>query len=503
MVKKREIKNILYSFFSQIIMLLLGFLVPRFIISGYGSDTNGLTNTITQVFTYLALLEAGIAQATSNALYKFINNKNKNEDNISKIFSISQKYFRKVSFFYALVVLFVSIVFPLIIKTSLSYTTIFLYIIIEGIISLISFYFIQSWTALFQVDGRYYVVSKIELLNKVLCYGIKIVLAIKGINIIFIQLGCLVASLIKLLIYKIYIKKNYSWVTIEKNISGENLDNKSYYVVSEVAWTVFSSTDMIILSIFCSTQLASVYSIYNMVYLALNSLLVSVYNSMRYVLGQNYFTNTNKYKKIHDTFNSIFFGIMTIMMCVAYVLIIPFVRLYTSGVNDVNYIYDSLPLLFCLVQLISWSRYVSGNLTAIAGYAKNTSYVSVIEAIVNIVLSLILVNKYGIIGVLIATVVALPIKVVYCTYLADVIILKRSVLKTIKIIGCNWLIFIATTLIPYKIHVNSIISLGIKGAILTIIYSTIVIILNIIINKDLIDFVKNKLILKRTKEDTA
>lgn len=39
-------------------------------ITNYGSDTNGLTNTLAQIFRYVALLEAGIGQSTRNALYK-------------------------------------------------------------------------------------------------------------------------------------------------------------------------------------------------------------------------------------------------------------------------------------------------------------------------------------------------------------------------------------------------------------------------------------------------
>lgn len=69
-------------------------------------------------------------------------------------------------------------------------------------------------------------------------------------------------------------------------------------------------------------------------------------------------------------------GTMTAMTCVAYLIIIPFIRLYTHGVNDVNYIIPILPALFCSVQLISWSRYIAGNLTGLAGYAKRVAVIN-------------------------------------------------------------------------------------------------------------------------------
>ena len=101
------------------------------------------------------------------------------------------------------------------------------------------------------------------------------------------------------------------------------------------------------------------------------------------------------------------------MYCqICIILTIPFVKLYTVGITDVNYIYTQLPLLFSLIQILSWSRYVSGNLTGIAGYAKQTSYISLLEAILNLTLSILFVYKYGIVGVLFATLISLPLKVI-------------------------------------------------------------------------------------------
>ena len=64
----KNLKNIFLGFFSQAIILMLGLFVPRIILTHYNSDINGLTSTITQIFSYMALLEAGIGQATTNGI---------------------------------------------------------------------------------------------------------------------------------------------------------------------------------------------------------------------------------------------------------------------------------------------------------------------------------------------------------------------------------------------------------------------------------------------------
>lgn len=68
MNKKIIAKNIIVGFGGQLITIILGLVIPRIFIKSYGSDVNGLLSTITQIFTYMALLEAGIGQAARNAL---------------------------------------------------------------------------------------------------------------------------------------------------------------------------------------------------------------------------------------------------------------------------------------------------------------------------------------------------------------------------------------------------------------------------------------------------
>ena len=447
MKENRSIKNLVYSIASQVIVLALGLIVPRILLKSYGSDTNGLLSTVTQIMTYMALLEAGIGQATRNELYHYIHGKVYDRENICQVMSVSRKSFRDITRFYALAVLIFALTTPFIIKTDLDYKTVFFVVLLEGATGVISFYFIQNWKNLLMVDGRQYVNANIDLVNKILSYSVKIVLARTGVNIIYMELGFFLVSIIRLFIYKIYMNAKYGWIKYNNNTGNRKLKDRGSFIVTEIAWTVFSSTDMIVLSIFCSTKDASVYSVYNMVFVAINHLLNAVYTGLKFNLGQTYHDNVEKYKDVHDLFNSLVLGAMSAAMSVTYFLCIPFVRLYTSGINDINYINYALPIGFCLVQLLSWSRMIAGNLSGLAGYAKQVSKISMIEAITNIVLSVILVNRFGIAGVLFATVFALPVKLVYCNWLADRVILKRSPFKTIRILAVNIGLFLVLVFI--------------------------------------------------------
>lgn len=474
--------NVMVSFGGQFIVLLLGIFLPRIMIVNYGSDTNGLISTVAQIFTYMALLEAGIGQAAKNALYKPIAEQKRDE--VSHVASIASQYYRRVTVYYSLGVLMLSIFVPFLVKSNVDKMTIFGIVILEGLSGVCSFYFIQTPSTILLADGKGYINNLIVYGNKILAYAVKLIMAAFGINIVLMYLVFFLITVAKVFIYQRYFWKHYPWIELHRVAKGEKLRDRNSYVLTELAWTVFSSTDMIILSIFIGTELSSVYGVYNLVFSNLNVLLTAVYASVSYVLGITFFKSISEYKKVHDAFMTVFMAAVTILMCVAYIMVLPFIRLYTRGVTDVEYIYQQLPLLFCLVQMLSWSRYVSGNLTGIAGYAKQTSIISLIEATSNIVLSIFLVNNYGIQGVLFATVISLPLKVVYCNYIADKKVLKRSFWQTIKILGINYILYFAVVLIyPYICWpISGYLDFCIYSVITLIIVSAVVILTNFIIN---------------------
>jgi len=450
MRKKDFVNNIVVSFAGQLIAIILGIIIPRILIVSYGSDTNGLINTIGQIFTYLALLEAGIGQATRNALFKPLTNKDKKA--VAAVFCSAQRYFRRITIYYGLAVVFLSVFLPFVIKTEVNPVTIFFVVIFEGMAGVISFYYVETPSILLMADGKGYVNNAIGLVNRILGYVAKIVLAYLGVWIVLLQFAYFLITVAKVIFYLYYIRKNYSWLKEYKTDKNELcLRDRNSYVVTEITWTIFSSTDMIVLSSFLTTRIASVYSVYNMIFSNINLLLNTVYFSINYILGQSYFEDIKKYEKIHDLYNSVFIGMMTILMSIAYVLTIPFITLYTQGVTDTTYIYEKLPLLFCLVQILSWSRYVNGNLIGVAGRINKAVKINVLEAVINIVFSILFVSKYGIEGVLFATVIALPLKVIYCGYIAEKVVLKRKPYRFCLVLGLNYLFFALVVYMSQKI----------------------------------------------------
>ena len=312
------------------------------------------------------------------------------------------------------------------------------------------------------------------------------------VNIILLQCGYLLVNVIQILIYRAYVYKKYPWINWKAAPNNQALSNRNRFLLNGVAWTVFNSTDTILLSIICGLAVSSIYAIYNLIYANLNMIIVIVYSSSYFVLGQTYHENRNEYFEKHDGIESFSSGLSFALLSIAYVLTLPFITLYTRGIHDVNYVDNWLPLLFCLVQIFSNSRLVCGNLINVCNRPDLVNKASIIEVIINITLSIGLGLLIGIHGVLIATIVALCYKTNFIIIISNKKLLGRSPWHTYKILGPNFIMFGLIVVATYFINlqITSYISLLICALIVAVIILVIFFVLNLIINPKLINVIK-------------
>ena len=63
-------KNLITSIFYQLVTVAYGLIVPRLVLSSFGSEVNGLTSSLSQFLNYINLLEGGLSGVIMAALYK-------------------------------------------------------------------------------------------------------------------------------------------------------------------------------------------------------------------------------------------------------------------------------------------------------------------------------------------------------------------------------------------------------------------------------------------------
>ena len=103
-----------------------------------------------------------------------------------------------------------------------------------------------------------------------------------------------------------------------------------------------------------------------------------------------------------------------------------------------------------MISEFLWAiRLPYSSITLAAGHFKETRKGAWVEAIVNIVLSVILVFNFGLIGAAIGTIVAMLIRTIEFVYHANKYILKRSILTSVRRIA---IVVIATVITVTIVH---------------------------------------------------
>ena len=69
MRSKKALINIISSIILQIVTIISGFIIPKLIISTYGSNINGLLTSITQFLSFIIMLEAGFGPVIKSILF--------------------------------------------------------------------------------------------------------------------------------------------------------------------------------------------------------------------------------------------------------------------------------------------------------------------------------------------------------------------------------------------------------------------------------------------------
>ncbi len=453
MSNHKSINNIISGFAGQIITVALGVVIPRLVLLNIGSEANGLLSTVSQIFTYFALLEAGVGNAALQALYGPIGSQDTEQSN--RILAATQYYYRRTGFIYLAGVLAAGFIFPLVVQSSFSYLTVFLVTVLGGLGGVVRYFTQAKYLMLIKADGRNYAETNISTIINILISVTKIILLCAGCNVVVIQAMYFGYSVLTSFVYVAYVRKSYPWLNLKVKPDLQSLSKRNSAFIHQISAMIFNSTDTLVLSIAENLKIVSVYGLYTTLFSMVSTAIGTINGSIQYLLGQSFNNKQPEvYLRIHDAFETYNMAMVSSLYCIAGMFILPFLRLYTAGVQDINYIDPILPYLFIAVYLLNNGRESSNMVIKFAGHFKQTQWRSVLEAVINITVSLIAVHFYGIYGVLAGTIAALLYRTNDMIIYANKKILNRSPWKTYRRWLVNLILFITLTLLSKPVFAH-------------------------------------------------
>ena len=429
-------------------------ILPRLILETFGSDVNGLVNSITQFLGVITLLDLGVGAVVQSALYKPLADNDTNM--ISKIYVSANKFFRRLAEILLVYVVLLMIFYPMLVNKSFGHMYTALLIAAICISSFAQYYFGIVNSLLLNADQRGYIqyVAQIItlILNTFACY----IIIKLGASIQIVKLTTSLIFLLRPLFLVFYVKKHYS---IDKKITytEEPIKQKWNGMAQHFASYVLNGTDNIVLTMFSTLGNVSIYSVYNVVIIGVKNALLSVTNGFQSLIGE--MLAKKETMKLNAFFGFVEWflhtGTTLVFGCTG-VLIVDFVRVYTYGINDADYIQPLFAVLITIANAGHCLRLPYNILILAAGHYKQTQSNYIIAMILNIVVSIATVKMWGLVGVAIGTLIAMAYQTVWMAKYDSKNIICWPFKNFLKQCGVDAITVIIASLATFKIPMLSV-----------------------------------------------
>ena len=369
---KIVIKNTIWEMGYYIVVIALGFFAPRYIILYYSSEVNGLSSTIQHIINILLMLQAGATTAAIYSLYKPIA-ENNYEAICSNIIS-AQNFFKKISFVFGGLMIVAALAIPFIIKTNLDLIFVFLAMIIMGAKGFIDLYFTARFRIIFTAYQQKFYISIATLVEQVVYYLLVFFTVFMRWHYIWMYVWLLLGCVIKIICLEYMLRISHpEFLVIKGDGNRSIIEGRNYALVNEVAHSVMGSSVTIMMSFMYGLAEASVYSVYALVSDALNLISVSLYSAFAPSFGSLYAQGDKERSlKVFLTFQYIFVMFSTFLMMCMLFAVVPFVKIYTKGATDIDYINYALATVMAVSGVFSAYRVPYNIVVSSCGFFKET-----------------------------------------------------------------------------------------------------------------------------------
>lgn len=434
MIKKSRSEKALYNGITglacELVNIICGLILPRLILSAFGSSYNGITQSITQFLSFVTLLRAGVGAVTKAALYKPLASNDVTQ--VSRIIRATEIFMKRVALIFAGGLIVLAAVYPLIVRDEFEWLFASSLVLIIGMSTFAQYYFGITYQMLLEADQSQYIVSIVQIITTILNVAIAALMINLEVGIHGVKLGSSIVFALNPIVINIFVRKKYK---IDRTAVPDNsaLGQRWDAFAQQLAMLVRDNTDIIILTIVSNTLEVSVYTVYFMVIKAINSIIRAFTNGVGAAFG-NMLAKGEKeaMKKNLRLYELMTYSLSAALYSCVCVLITPFVLVYTNNITDVNYNRPIFGYILAFAYVFFCIRIPYQNVVEVAGHFKQTKKGAYFEAFLNLSSSIILGYKFGIIGVAVGTLLAMAFRTFQYSFYVSKNLVKRPKWDFIK-----------------------------------------------------------------------
>lgn len=464
---KESILNFVTTYIFYFITAILGFVKVKFFLLYLGENVQALNQLYNNLFAYITLLETGMGAAFIYKLYNLLSKKE--YDKINSLYSGTVYIFRKIGLFMLGIAFVLSFFLPLFIHDNpFKYWYLlvtFMLFVFKNIIDY--FYFVPRYVL--TAENKSYKINILMYLFRILIVGVEVLLIYLKLDYIFVLVPAIFLTYLENKVINNKIFKIYPWLKIVDDKNTEIKNDMKHLVFHKIGGLIFNNIDIVLLSSFVGSYSVVVYGAYNYIIKFVtdtsNQISLAVKDGVGSVLSAD--LSENRKKEIIGETNTIFAFISTLFVTLLFFSLNYFVTIWIGKNYSISIITTILFLILLFHKIISKPSQVYVNTL---GLFKETKKYVLYSLLINLILSVCLVSKYGINGVLIGTVVASVLIESWCYSYAtakklfnkfDIKFWSLPVIKAILIITLEIVIiklfiikylFVPTTLINWVLY---------------------------------------------------
>jgi len=431
-----QMKNTLCSLLQHLCTILCGLILPREILIHYGSDMNGLVLSITRFLSYTALLELGIGAVIPAALYSPL--AVLDFEKVSAILSSGYRVFRRIAGICLVYICLLLGVFPQLSGAAVSAGM----ILVLGAGTVLHYLVGIPESLLILSDQRGYVLYLMGTVSVLVSTALQMMLIRSGHSLLMVKFAAMLVNIGMIAGIVLYAHGHYPLRPVA-GAAGEPIPQKWNGIAQHVAYFVLENADIFLLTLFASFREVSVYSVYFMAISGIRRIFQSVTGSIQPKLGElisagepdrlNRFFAT--FELVNHFFTAAVFGGL-------FFFLLPFVRVYTEGVTDADYIRPVFAALLTAAYAFQCFRDPYDKLILAGGHFKQTQNNYIVGTVLNLGISLAGVRVWGLEGVAAGTLVAMAYQTLYMSLYDTRKILKRPLRSLRRLIFMAAVLFL-------------------------------------------------------------
>ena len=400
----KSLKNSLVALSFTLTNIILQFFSRKIFLNYLGSEVLGLNTTIVNLLQFLNLAELGIGAATTFSLYKPL--KEGNWNSLNEIVSLQGHLYKRIAIFVIVGGVLLMLFFPIIFK-KISLPLWYAYAsFLVMLFSTLLGYFVNYRQVLLSANQEEYKIT----------YSYKSIMIIKiVVQTIFIygnkESGYIwwliwesIFSLIAAISLNRIISKSFPFLK-KSTLSYKALKVKHQIVLNKIKKLFFhnigsfvlSQSSSLIIYAYLSLTIVAYYGNYMLIINGVTIIINALFNSLGAGVGNLVAEgNSVKIKNVFIELFSIRFFIVSTICFMVYTLTPTFIKLWIGG----EYLLSNTTLsILTIILYISLFRFTIGAFTAAYGLYEDI-LAPIIEAGINISLSIILGKYYGLNGIL-------------------------------------------------------------------------------------------------------